>query len=68
MKYIILGPVGTGKTALAVSMALQSEFPLIKMCTPENMIGFTEMAKCSAIKKASFIIDTQQYVTMKYEY
>ena len=32
-------------------MALSSEFPLIKMCNPRSMIGFSEQAKCNAIKK-----------------
>ena len=32
-------------------MALASEFPLIKMCSPESMTGFSEQAKCNAIKK-----------------
>ena len=51
--FIILGPVGSGKTALAVNMALASEFPLIKMCSPESMTGFSEQAKCNAIKKVN---------------
>ena len=45
------GPVGCGKTALAVQMALNSDFPFVKMCSPENMIGFIESAKCQTIKK-----------------
>ena len=36
-------------------MALQSDFPFIKMCTPEHMIGFVESAKCQTIKKVSII-------------
>lgn len=48
-----LGPVGAGKTALAVQMALGSDFPFIKLCTPENMIGFVDSAKCQSIKKVS---------------
>lgn len=48
---LLEGPVGCGKTALAVQMALMSDFPFIKMCTPENMIGFIESAKCQTIKK-----------------
>ena len=52
---LVLGPVGCGKTALAVQMALMSDFPFIKMCTPENMIGFIESAKCQTIKKVSLL-------------
>lgn len=47
----LAGNVGAGKTALAVQMALSSDFPFVKLCTPENMIGFTESAKCQSIKK-----------------
>ena len=49
----VAGPVGCGKTALAVYMALKSDFPFIKMCSPEHMIGFVESAKCQTIKKVS---------------
>ncbi|XP_020616810.1 vesicle-fusing ATPase-like [Orbicella faveolata] len=48
---LLEGPVGCGKTALAVQMALFSDFPFIKMCSPEHMIGFVESAKCQTIKK-----------------
>ena len=54
--YLYLsGPIGSGKTALAVNMALASEFPFIKMCSPESMIGFSEEAKCNAIKKVIWL-------------
>ncbi|KAJ7377860.1 hypothetical protein OS493_025754 [Desmophyllum pertusum] len=39
------------KTALAYRWALLSDFPFIKMCSPEHMIGFVESAKCQTIKK-----------------
>ncbi|KAK3751536.1 hypothetical protein QZH41_019426 [Actinostola sp. cb2023] len=48
---LLEGPVAAGKTALAVQMALGSDFPFIKLCTPENMIGFVDSAKCQVIKK-----------------
>ena len=47
----IPGDPGCGKTALAASIARDSNFPFIKILTPENMIGFAEGAKCGAIKK-----------------
>ncbi|KAK3083217.1 hypothetical protein FSP39_017075 [Pinctada imbricata] len=48
---LLEGPPGSGKTSLAAQIAKNSDFPFIKICTPENMIGFTEPAKCQAIKK-----------------
>ena len=41
----------TGKTAVAATLAKQSGFPFIKICSPEDMVGFTESAKCLKIKK-----------------
>lgn len=45
------GDVGCGKTALAAHIARESHFPFVKVVTPENMVGFSESAKCQAIKK-----------------
>ena len=33
------------------SLHLQSGFPFVKICSPDDMVGFTESAKCKAIKK-----------------
>ncbi|KAI0225598.1 Vesicle-fusing ATPase [Lamellibrachia satsuma] len=48
---LLEGPPNSGKTALAATIAKNSDFPFLKICTPENMIGFHEAAKCLAIKK-----------------
>merc|ERR1711936_524499 len=40
-----------GKTALAASLAKQSGFPFVEICSPDDMVGFTESAKCKAIRK-----------------
>lgn len=45
------GRSGSGKTALAAKLALESGFPFIKICSAEDMVGFSESAKCQAIKK-----------------
>ncbi|KTF88266.1 hypothetical protein cypCar_00024233, partial [Cyprinus carpio] len=44
-------PAHSGKTALAAKIAEDSQFPFIKICSPDKMIGYTETAKCQAIKK-----------------
>lgn len=45
------GAPGCGKTALAAKMAIDSKFPFIKMISPENMIGFSEMQKVQQLHK-----------------
>ncbi|KAK8205891.1 vesicle-fusing ATPase [Phyllosticta capitalensis] len=45
------GPPGSGKTALASQIALSSGFPFIKLITPEDMIGFSEMQKVQQLDK-----------------
>ncbi|KAL8607609.1 hypothetical protein ACOMHN_003528 [Nucella lapillus] len=48
---LLEGPAASGKTALAAKIAKASDFPFVKLCTPENMIGYHEAAKCQAVKK-----------------
>jgi len=48
---LLSGPPNSGKTALAAWIAKKSEFPFMKICTPETMVGYHEAAKCQAIKK-----------------
>ena len=40
-----------GKTAIAATLAKESGFPFVKICSPEDMVGYTESAKCTRIKK-----------------
>lgn len=48
---IFHGPGGAGKTALAAKIAMDSEYPFIKLVSPEDMIGFSEAAKIGHITK-----------------
>ncbi|XP_053708359.1 vesicle-fusing ATPase isoform X4 [Synchiropus splendidus] len=48
---LLEGPPHSGKTALAAKIAEDSEFPFIKICSPDKMIGHSEISKCQAIKK-----------------
>ncbi|KAH8719309.1 P-loop containing nucleoside triphosphate hydrolase protein [Phaeosphaeriaceae sp. PMI808] len=45
------GPRGSGKTALAARMAIDSDFPFIKFISPEDMIGFSDLEKVQRLDK-----------------
>lgn len=51
VSVLLEGPPNSGKTALAAQLAKNSDFPFIKVCSPEEMVGFTESAKCLQIRK-----------------
>jgi vesicle-fusing ATPase len=51
LSVLLYGPSGSGKTALAATLALKSEFPFIKLISPDQMLGYSEAAKCSHITK-----------------
>ncbi|KAM6957437.1 vesicle-fusing ATPase isoform 2-T2 [Aplochiton taeniatus] len=48
---LLEGPPNSGKTALAAKISEDSQFPFIKICSPDKMIGHSEISKCQAIKK-----------------
>ena len=50
VSILLRGNPGSGKTALAATIAKKSGFPYVKVITPENMVGFTDGAKCQAVK------------------
>lgn len=49
---LLYGPNSAGKTALAADIALNSQFPFIKMVTAKNMIGMAEQSKIDYIRRA----------------
>ncbi|KND03204.1 AAA family ATPase SEC18 [Spizellomyces punctatus DAOM BR117] len=51
VSVLLHGPSGSGKTALAATIAMASDFPFIKLISPESMVGFTEQAKMNHINK-----------------
>ena len=48
---LLEGPTGTGKTALAATIGIDSQFPYVKLISAENMVGFSEQAKAAQIAK-----------------
>ena len=51
LTLLLEGEKGCGKTALAAKLALESDFPYVKMISPENFVGYTEVAKVHKIVK-----------------
>ena len=43
------GEKGCGKTALASKLALESNFPFVKLISPENFVGASEYVKVQKI-------------------
>lgn len=52
LSVLLHGPAGSGKTALATHVAIQSGFPFIKAVTPESLVGyFNEAGKKDYLHK-----------------
>lgn len=47
---LFYGSQGTGKSTMAVKIALKSRFPYVKMISPKNIIGLSEYEKVRYIK------------------
>lgn len=51
VSILLEGPPNSGKTALAAKLAQNSDFPFVKVCSPDEMVGFNEHSKCLSIRK-----------------
>ena len=51
MPSLLLAPAGSGKTALAATLAQSSDFPLVKLISPSHMVGYSDFAKVAKINK-----------------
>jgi len=47
----ICGPSGSGKTSIAAQLALESEFPYVKIISPTQFVGIPESIKMREISK-----------------
>lgn len=48
---LLHGQIGCGKTALSAKFALKSQYPYIKIISPDNYIGYSEQTKSLSISK-----------------
>jgi vesicle-fusing ATPase len=50
-KFLLLlhGPTGSGKTSIAAHIAKTSDFPFVKMISPETMVGMSEQSRINEI-------------------
>jgi vesicle-fusing ATPase len=51
VSVLLHGPPGSGKSALAASIAMASDFAFIKLISPEAMVGYNEPSKIQYISK-----------------
>lgn len=51
VSMLLYGPPGSGKSALAATIAQASQFPFIKLISPDSMVGMSEAQKVLAITK-----------------
>ena len=48
---LLEGPLGSGKTALAATLGLESEYPFVKVISSDSMVGYSEAGKAQRIAK-----------------
>lgn len=52
LSVLIEGPAGSGKTAVAAQLAMESKFPFVRMISPEAFVGLSEGSKCRELARA----------------
>jgi SpoVK/Ycf46/Vps4 family AAA+-type ATPase len=52
VSVLLDGNRGSGKTALAATIALQSGFPFVKLVTPDQLVGYGESGRVDALVQA----------------
>ncbi|CAB75779.1 Vesicular-fusion protein sec18 [Schizosaccharomyces pombe] len=51
VSVLLSGPIASGKTALAATIALGSEFPFVKLVSAESMVGMNENARVAHVNR-----------------
>jgi vesicle-fusing ATPase len=51
MTALLEGVPGSGKTAIAATVALESQFPFVKLFSSDNLLGLSESARASSMVK-----------------
>jgi vesicle-fusing ATPase len=51
LTILLEGENGCGKTALSAKLALQSNFPFVKLISPEKFVGMSDYQKLQEIVK-----------------
>ena len=51
LSVLLHGPRGSGKTALAARIAMNSEFPFVRLVRPVDMVGMNEIQKIQHLSK-----------------
>eukprot|EP00173_Palmaria_palmata_P004612 Plantae.Rhodophyta-Palmaria_palmata.ctg6632.p1 GENE.Plantae.Rhodophyta-Palmaria_palmata.ctg6632~~Plantae.Rhodophyta-Palmaria_palmata.ctg6632.p1 ORF type:complete len:387 (+),score=54.21 Plantae.Rhodophyta-Palmaria_palmata.ctg6632:301-1461(+) len=51
LSVLIEGSPGSGSTALAAYLAVDSGFPFVRIVSPESFVGYSEASKCAALAK-----------------